>query len=327
MSAAIRVDKLCKQFDVRTILPGLKNTIKSLLFPTIQQVNAIHNLSFEVKLGERVAFIGPNGAGKSTTIKMLTGILYPTSGNIQVLGHIPWKSRHHLGFSIGTVFGQRSQLWYHLPASDTFSLLAKIYELDHQFYEKRLQELTTIFEIKPFLHKPVRQLSLGERMRCEVVASLLHKPKILFLDEPTIGLDINAKLVIRSLLNKLSEEEGTTLFLTSHDMADVEQVCDHVLILDKGSIVMNSSIRELKRKFVRRKVVTLITDIEKLELKIHGINVLESESYHFVCEIDLEIIPIEKVIQEALKVANLKDMTIEDPSMEEIIRQIYGHKH
>lgn len=325
MSTAISVEDLCKTFSVRQLPSGLKNTLKGLFFPDIQQMTAINNLSFEVNLGERVAFIGPNGAGKSTTIKMLTGILHPTSGSIKVLGHYPWKSRHELGFSIGTVFGQRSQLWYHLPAADTFTLLSKIYELDTRFYQKRLKELVDIFEIQPFLNKPVRQLSLGERMRCEVVASLLHKPKILFLDEPTIGLDVNAKLIIRNLLNKLSEEEKTTLFLTSHDMADVEQVCDRVLILDNGSIVMNSSIRELKRKYLRKKVVTLITDVEKLQLLIPGINVLESDNYHFVCEIDLEKIAIEKVIQEALKQANLKDVTIEDPSMEEIIREIYGY--
>ena len=161
-------------------------------------------------------------------------------------------------------------------------------------------------------------------MRCEIVASLLHKPKILFLDEPTIGLDVNAKLIIRSLLNKLSQEENTTLFLTSHDMADVEKVCNRVLILDKGSVVMNSSIRDLKRKYLSKKVVTLTTDIEKLHLNLPGIKVLKSENYHFICEIYLEKITIEKVIQTALKMANLKDMTVEDPSMEEIIREIYG---
>ncbi len=327
MTSAILVERLSKQFSIRELSTGLRGTLKSLFCPKIKQVNAITDLSFEIKHGERVAFIGPNGAGKSTTIKMLTGILYPSCGRADVLGFVPWENRHQLGFVIGTVFGQRSQLWYHLPASDTFSLLAKIYELDPSLYKQRLEELIKVFEIEPFLDKPVRQLSLGERMRCEVVASLLHKPKVLFLDEPTIGLDINAKLTIRNLLNKVSEEENTTLFLTSHDMADIEQVADRVLILDKGSIVMDSSIRELKRKYIRRKVVTLITDVEKLQLRIPGIRILESENYHFVCEIDLEVIAIERVLQEALKEANLKDVTIEDPSMEEIIREIYGLIH
>lgn len=324
---AIRAEDLNKRFAVRELSTGLVGTLKSLLCPKIQQISAIKNLSFEIRHGERVAFIGPNGAGKSTTIKMLTGILHPSSGGIHVLGLTPWRDRHKLGFSIGTVFGQRSQLWYHLPALDTFMLLAKIYELKPETYKRRLEELISIFNINALLSKPVKQLSLGERMRCEIVASLLHKPKILFLDEPTIGLDINAKLMIRNLLNKLSEEEGTTLFLTSHDMADIEQVADRVLILDKGSIVMDSSIKELKRKYIRRKMLTVVTDIEKLHLNLPGIHVIESENYHFMCEIDLEIVSIEEVIQKALKLANLKDVTIEDPSMEEIIREIYGLTH
>ena len=324
MTPAISLQNLYKRFEVREMLPGFKGTLKSLFRPKIETIAAIKDLNFQVQIGERVAFIGPNGAGKSTTIKMLTGILHPSSGGMEVLGLLPWQDRHKLGFSIGTVFGQRSQLWYHLPASDTFFLLSKIYELDSSYYKKRLHELTELFELQSFITKPVRQLSLGERMRCELVASLLHKPKILFLDEPTIGLDINAKLTIRHLLNKLSEEEKTTLFLTSHDMADIEEVADRVLILDKGTIVMDSSIRDLKRKYVRRKIVTLITDVEKLHLSIPGIKKVESENYHYVCEIDLATVGVEQVLQEALKVANLRDMTIEDPSMEEIIREIYG---
>ena len=163
---------------------------------------------------------------------MLTGILYPTTGEIEVLGMKPWKDRYFLGFKIGTVFGQRTQLWHNLPPLDTFVLLSKIYEIDSKVYKQRLEELVNIFEIKHLLHKPVSHFSLGERMKCEIVASLLHKPKILFLDEPTIGLDINAKLMIRGLLNKLCKEGGTTLFLTSHDMADIEQVCERVLVFE-----------------------------------------------------------------------------------------------
>lgn len=179
---------------------------------------------------------------------MLTGILYPTSGEIRVLGIVPWQDRTALGYQIGTVFGQRTQLWYHLPPSDTFHLLSKIYELPEEVYQSRLKELTEIFEIGPLLEKPVRQLSLGERMRCEIVASLLHHPKILFLDEPTIGLDINAKLKIRGLLNQLSKEQGTTLFLTSHDTADIEQVCDRVIVLDKGKNYFRLFFKGTKKK-------------------------------------------------------------------------------
>ncbi|MGC2595442.1 MAG: ATP-binding cassette domain-containing protein, partial [Rhabdochlamydiaceae bacterium] len=195
MGTIIKIDNLSKTFVSRETFPGILGALKGLFFARKNEIEVIKALSFEIKVGQRVAFIGPNGAGKSTTIKMLTGILHPTSGKIEVLGLIPWKDRHSLGYQIGTVFGQKTQLWYHLPPSDTFALLSKIYELDPQIYKEHLRELIGLFEIAHLLSKPVRQLSLGERMRCELVASLLHKPKILFLDEPTIGLDINAKLM------------------------------------------------------------------------------------------------------------------------------------
>lgn len=324
MPPAIKVHKLSKAFTTRETFPGVLGTLKGLFTAKKQEITAIHDLSFEVKAGERVAFIGPNGAGKSTTIKMLTGILHPTAGNVEVLGLVPWEDRHTLGYNIGTVFGQRTQLWYHLPPSDTFKLLSKIYEIDSQTYRKRLNELVELFEISHVLNKPVRHLSLGERMRCELVASLLHHPKILFLDEPTIGLDINAKLMIRSHLNKLSRNHGTTLFLTSHDTADIEQVCDRVIVLDKGSIITDSALRDLKKAYMKKKILTLTTDEDKLSLNLPGIKILENAHHHFCCEVDVGTTPIDRVIQEALKLTSLKDVTIEDPSMEEVIRLVYG---
>lgn len=254
MKAAIKVKNLSKSFEIRDSFSGFLGSLKGLLFSKQREVQAIQNLTFEIQPGERVAFIGPNGAGKSTTIKMLTGILYPTDGSIEVLGIIPWQNRQALGYKIGTVFGQRTQLWYHLPPADTFALLAKIYELNSRDFQSRLWELIRVFELSPFLDKPVRQLSLGERMRCEIVASLLHNPQILFLDEPTIGLDINAKLMIRDLLNQLSHQHGTTLFLTSHDIADIEKVCSRVIILDKGRLIQDSSIKDLKRKYIKKRL-------------------------------------------------------------------------
>lgn len=322
---AIRVHNLVKTFSIRESHPGFRNLLKNLFRPKIRHVKAIDRLSFEIQRGEKVAFIGPNGAGKSTTIKMLTGILHPTDGQLEVLGLVPWKNRYELGFQIGTVFGQRSQLWYHLPAIDTFALLAKIYELNPIDYQKRLNELTTLFELGPIMHQPVRQLSLGERMRCEIVASLLHKPQILFLDEPTIGLDANAKLMIRNLLNKLSHEHGTTLFLTSHDTADLEHVCERVLILDKGALIKDSAIRDLKKRHIRKKIIRLIMDVESISMQLPGVRILESTPFHFVCEVDLTSTPIDHVIQDALRKTNLKDVAIEEPSMEEIIRGLYGN--
>lgn len=324
MPTIIQIDQLSKTFTIRENFPGVLGALKGLFWARNYTVTAIQDISLNIQEGERVAFIGPNGAGKSTAIKILTGILHPTSGHVEVLGMVPWKKRSCLGYEIGTVFGQRSQLWYHLPPADTFALLAKIYEIEPYLFEKRLRDLTSLFEIEPLLNKSVRQLSLGERMRCELVASLLHQPKILFLDEPTIGLDINAKLMIRGLLNKLSKDYGTTLFLTSHDTADIEQVADRVIVLDKGSIVLDSPLKDLKRTYMKKKILTLVTDNEKLSLNLPGIAVLENAQHHYKCEIDLSVTPIETVIHEALKLTGLKDVTIEDPSMEEVIRMIYG---
>lgn len=324
MQEVIKVSQLSKKFLVRKNIPGILGSFKGLFYSEKIELDALKEISFSIAKGERVAFIGPNGAGKSTTIKMLTGILHPSAGRIEVLGLVPWEERSKLGYQIGTVFGQRSQLWYHLPPSDTFDLLAKIYELDPKTYKQRLDDLVAAFEIGSLLEKTVRQLSLGERMRCEIVASLLHQPQILFLDEPTIGLDINAKLKIRSLLNKLSKEYGTTLFLTSHDTADIEQVCDRVIVLDRGGIILDSPLRELKKLYLKKKILNLTTDEETLSLILPGIHILKNENYHFVCEVNLSDTPIDRVIYEALKLTSLKDVTIEDPSMEEIIRTLYG---
>lgn len=323
MQPIIRIDQLSKSFTTREMAPGFWGAVKGLFSGKARLVHAIEALSFQIARGERVAFIGPNGAGKSTTIKILTGILYPTSGSAEVLGLTPWEDRQTLGYQIGTVFGQRTQLWYHLPPSDTFNLLAKIYEIEPQTYQQRLKELVQLFEIEHLLSKPVRQLSLGERMRCEIVASLLHNPQILFLDEPTIGLDINAKLMIRGLLNRLSKEYGTTLFLTSHDMADIEQVCERVLVLDKGMIIKDSPLKELKKMYMKKKILKLVMDDETLVFDLPGVDVLENAQHSFICEIDIGVTPIDRVIQEALKRTTLKDITIEDPSMEEVIRLLY----
>ena len=326
MKNAICVETLSKTFKIRKSFPGISGMIRGLFAGDGQTttLKAIDGISFSVKEGERVAFIGPNGAGKSTTIKMLTGILYPTSGSVRVLGLVPWQERKALGFQIGTVFGQRTQLWYHLPPSDSFDLLSKIYEIKKDVYQKRLKDLTRAFEIEDLLDQPVRQLSFGQRMRCEIVASLLHHPKILFLDEPTIGLDISAKLKIREFLIRTSREQGITLFLTSHDTADIEQICDRVIVLDRGKILKDCTLRELKSNFVKRKIITITTEERSLNLSLDGVTVLKRGDYSLVCEVDLHKIAIEQVIHETLKHTSLKDVTIEDPSMGEIIHNLYS---
>src|SRR5687768_6817732 len=208
--------------------------VQDFVSPITRSVLAVDRVSFSIEPGERVAFIGPNGAGKSTTLKVLSGILHPDAGSAQVMGLVPWQDRQALGFHIGTVFGQRSQLWYHLPARDTFELLGRVYELDRAEQRRRVAELSEAFELGAHWDKPVSQLSLGERMRAEVAASLLHRPQVLFLDEPTIGLDVTAKAVMRDLLQRQSEQDGSTLLLTSHDTGDIERVCQRVVVIHGG---------------------------------------------------------------------------------------------
>ncbi len=326
MSSAICLKKLNKTFFFKETTPGILGTLKGLFFAEKKPFAAIQNLSLKVNKGERVAFIGPNGAGKSTTIKILTGILQPTSGEVKVLGLIPSKDRILLGHKIGTVFGQRSQLWYHLPPLDSFNLLSKIYEIPPDTYKKQLIELVELFEIAPLLQRPVKTFSLGERMRCEIVASLLHKPEILFLDEPTIGLDNNAKLTIRNLLNTLSKVHGTTLFLTSHDTADIEHVCNRVLVLDKGSLLLDSSLKELRQTYKNKKTLSLLTEEKTVLVDMPGVKVVENKDHRFSCKVDLQITQIEPILQRVLKQTTVNDMTLEDLSMDEIVRLLYGNK-
>ena len=226
----IETNELSKQF--RTRVSSGKNALKALFSPTYRTVEAVKEVSFTVDEGEVVAFLGPNGAGKSTTIKMLTGILQPSGGSMRVLGLDPSRQRKELAWSIGSVFGQRSQLWFHLPPSDSFKLLGAIYEIDPKTLAARTGELSERFGIKEFFDVPVRKLSLGQRIRCEIAASLLHTPRILFLDEPTIGLDVVARREIRSLLAELNKERQVTVFITSHDMGDIEKICK-----DRKSVV------------------------------------------------------------------------------------------
>ena len=231
---AIEVTNLQKTFQTKRKAAGLGASVRSLFKPEYNTIEAVRGLSFEMESGELLGFIGPNGAGKSTTIKILTGILHPSGGDAKVLGYTPWKDRQKLAYHIGTVFGQRPQLWYHLPAIDTLTLFGKIYELDNAFVKKRIGFLSEAFELGELLETPVRKLSLGQRMRCEVAASLLHKPKLLLLDEPSIGLDVVAKQSLRDTIREMSKLENVGVLLTSHDAGDLEALCHRVIIINHG---------------------------------------------------------------------------------------------
>jgi len=324
VSGSIEVENLSKVFKVRVRAAGLGAAMRQLFSAPTRDVVAVDGVSFTIEKGERVAFVGPNGAGKSTTLKMLSGILHPTGGDARVLGHVPWRDRTRLAYRIGTVFGQRTQLWYHLPAADTFALLARIYDQERAVHERRLSALVEAFGVGPLLDKPVRQLSLGERMRCELVASLLHGPEVLFLDEPTIGLDVTAKAVIRDLIRDTSLRDGSTVLLTSHDTGDMERVCDRVLVIHRGRLLLDEPIAALRKNYIRRKVVTLLTAEENVSIDLPGVTLVEKAPHRTVLEVDVDLTPIEQVVQAAMRASRLRDLTVEDPPMEEIVQAIYA---
>lgn len=323
---AISVSDLKKTFKVKKQRTGFSGTLSSFFKPDWQDFDALRGISFDIERGERVAFIGPNGAGKSTTIKILSGILQPTSGAVSIGGHVPWKAREKLAYDIGTVFGQRSQLWYHLPARDSFSLLASAYDVDEATFKKRINRLTEAFDIGELLDKPVRQMSLGQRMRCEIVASFIHNPKILFLDEPTVGLDVAAKSMIRNLVYESSVQENTTVLLTSHDTGDMERVCDRVILIDEGQIIIDGPVSELRSRYISKKIVSFATKEETIMLDITGVKTLETAAHKIVVEVNTDAQHVEHVIQKAMEQSSLRDISVEDPPMEEVIQSIYNKK-
>ena len=259
----IEVRGLNKKFKVKEKEKGIKGSLKSIIKPKYKMINAVNDINFNVEQGEMLAFIGPNGAGKSTTIKMLTGILYPTSGEITVLGLNPSKKRKQLAYKIGTVFGQKEQLWTHLTPYDNFKFFGAIYDIPDNEIEERIEELKKTFELDEFINTPVRNLSLGQRTRCEIVAALIHKPQILFLDEPTIGLDPVVKENIRKLIKKMNKEFNTTIFLTSHDIGDIEKLCKRVVIINHGKIIMDDSMKNIKSNYTNIPLEEIITEIYK----------------------------------------------------------------
>lgn len=290
-------------------------------------VLSVDGVSFSVPQGQAVAFIGPNGAGKSTTIKMLTGILRPTDGHVAVLGLTPWKDRTQLSYKVGAVFGQRSQLWYHLPPDDTFELLSRIYNLDRAEYRRRRDMLIERFDLAPFLQTAVRKLSLGQRMRAEVAASLLHKPQLLFLDEPTIGLDVNARQQLRDLIREWNRDEGLTVFLTSHDAGDIESVAERVMVINHGQIVLDDTVRNVRTEFLGTKVLNVVFHDEPQPVLMNGVSQMERERHRLKLEVDTKLTSIESVISRVLSAGSVADITIEDPPLEEVIAHIYDmHK-
>src|SRR6266545_2520254 len=315
MRCCVEVNDLKKSFVI-TRWHGLRRSVS--------EVEAVGGVHLRIPEGESVAFIGPNGAGKSTTIKILTGILHPTSGNAKVLGYIPWKERQKLAYHIGTVFGQRPQLWYHLPAIDTFTLFGKIFEMDDRDTKMRIGQLAETFEIKDLLETPVRKLSLGQRMRCEVAASLLHRPKLLLLDEPSIGLDVVAKQHIRDAIRQMAQHENVGVLLTSHDAGDLEALCKRVIIINHGQIVYEDKVSNLKRKYLTTKRVEVrYAEEVPSNFSIKGVEVLKVGHYGVKLRFNTTQTPVDAVMSHLAEAGELVDITISDPPLEEVIAKIY----
>ena len=325
MKKIIDVNNLCRDYKVAL---GDKNMMKYMFTRQYKTLHAVDNISFSVSKGERVGFVGPNGAGKSTTIKMLTGILMPTSGVVSVLGRDPFKNRKQNAFSIGAVFGQRTQLWWDLPISDTFTLLKKIYRIDTDLYNKNLGLFKEYLDLDSIWFQPVRQLSLGQRMRAEVAASILHNPPLLFMDEPTIGLDIVAKKQIRDFIIELNKRHDTTIIMTSHDMKDIEEVCERIIIVDKGTVVIDCSMENLKNKYNHSVSVKICLAEDKGDIQVDmpGIQRIESKEPRTLSYcVDRTKSSPGHLVYEISKCAEILDIDIIDQTVEDIIHDIYVH--
>lgn len=323
MKTAICVENLQKKFSIIKNKKGIFANINQYLRPKYEELHAVNDINFRVDCGEKIAFIGPNGAGKSTTIKLLTGILQPTSGHIKILGLDPFLERKKVAYKIGAVFGQRSQLWYHLSAYHSFKLLATIYDLPKKTFHDRLNHLIEIFQLHQIISRPVKELSLGERMRCELVSSLLHQPEILFLDEFTIGLDLMSKDRIREFVYKRAKDEGTTIFLTSHDVADIEKICDRIIVINHGKIIVDQSVSNIKKLFLNQKLIT-IKVAEDLSIKSHHAlkHTQKAKNIHQF-EVDINKMSSHQAIHFLAENYHFYDISIEDPPLEEIIKGIY----
>ena len=328
MSAIIEIKNVSKEFKVLNRREGLKGSLKDLFSRDYKTVRAVDNISMSIQQGEIVGYLGPNGAGKSTTIKMMTGVLEPTSGEILVGGNIPYKNRTKNAQEIGVVFGQRSQLWWALPLVESFKILKDIYQIPDEKYESILKLYRSLVDIEPLLHKPVRQMSLGQRTLSDILAAFLHDPKIVFLDEPTIGLDVAMKSRIRTLIHALNKERNTTVILTTHDMGDVDVLCRRIVIIDKGKILYDNDIEHLKGFFGSYRTLKLRMDGELKEQA----KLVQKELPEFSVSADDDWISVlvdeekSKVLDVLSKLQhsfNIRDMQLEEISTEEVIKKIY----
>lgn len=328
MSPIIEVHNLSKEFRTFRRREGVLGALENLFVREYVTVHAVERVSFSIEPGEMVGYIGANGAGKSTTIKMLTGILVPTSGEVVADGYIPYRDRRRYTKRIGVVFGQRTQLWWDIAVVESFKLLKQIYEIPDADYHRRLEMFSEILNLGDYLHTPVRKLSLGERMRCDLAASLLHNPPLLFLDEPTIGLDVVAKDRIREFLKEINRTERTTVLLTTHDLSDIEELCKRLLIIDKGKILFDGELRQMKQRLAKFNQVKFFlkdrAQVARLgEITTDGIFLERVDELTYLMRFDREQHSSAEVIRNLVNTLEVRDILVEEEPIEDIVKRIY----
>jgi ABC-2 type transport system ATP-binding protein len=313
---------LTKTYRVFQKKPGLRGALRNLFRREYKEVRAVDGVDFTIEPGEMVAFLGPNGAGKTTTLKMLSGLIYPTAGEARVLGYVPWERHDTFRRSFALVMGQKNQLWWDLPASDSFQLHREIYSLPREQYTETVEELTTLFDVRDLIRQPVRELSLGERMKMELIAALLHQPKLLLLDEPTIGLDVVAQVTIQKCLREYNQQRGVTMLLTSHYMRDVEALCRRVLVITHGQVVYDGALKGITEQFGRHKLVKLQFEGDQApaDLERYG-EVARREGPSVELEVDRG--RISEVLATILDQYTVLDMSVQDPPLDQVIARVF----
>jgi ABC-2 type transport system ATP-binding protein len=320
----IVVRNLVKTFRVAERDPGLWGAFRGLAHRRYRTVQALQGISFTLEPGELVGYIGPNGAGKSTTVKTLAGILVPDSGQCEVLGHVPWRERIRYVRQIGVVFGQRTQLWWDLPVIESFDLLRDIYRVPQAQYAATRDELIALLTLEPLLDTPVRQLSLGQRMRCDLAAALLHAPSLLFLDEPTIGLDAVSKLAVRDFIKRLNRERGVTVILTTHDMDDIEALCTRVIVIGQGRILSDGTLEDLRGRVTRERWLLVDLEDEQEEICDPDADVMRREGHRVCLRFDPACVTPAALISRITAKHAVRDLFVQNPPIEEIIARMYG---
>src|SRR6201987_1608282 len=325
----IYVHDLCKDFRTFRRREGVWGSIQNLFVRDYRTVAAVDRVGFSIERGEMVGYIGPNGAGKSTTIKMLTGILVPTSGEIRVNGFVPFRERSKYVKTIGVVFGQRTQLWWDIAVIESFKLLRRIYDVSQRDFDARMERFDEILNVRDYLHTPVRKLSLGERMRCDLAAALLHNPPLLFLDEPTIGLDVGAKDHIRHFLRAINREFRTTVLLTTHDLDDIEELCRRIMIIDHGKVLYDGHLAQLKQQLLRTKQIKFALKDRTQAIGLEdfsrdGLEVDQVDELTYRIRFDRVKVSTSDLIRQVLAAIEVRDLLIENEPIEEIIKRIYA---